>query len=73
MEQLEYSGYYSVSVNPKLRLLALNTLYYFVSWGPSNSTTESNDEVIEYEDDPGNQFAWIEQELQDCRAQGQRY
>lgn len=54
-------GYYSVKLNKSLRLLVLNTNLYYTS----NKLTASLD-------DPAEQWAWMEEQLQDVMRNGQK-
>jgi len=52
-DSFKKSGYYTVNVNKKLRLIALNTVLYYT---PNNMTSTSDK-------DPGGQIAWLEKTL----------
>jgi len=57
---LKKSGYYSVSVNDKLRLIVLNTVLYYIHNSKTSKVT-----------DPGGQIAWMRSELEAAKKKGQ--
>ena len=61
LKTLKKHGYYSEMVNPKLRILALNTVYYY-RWNILVPTLEK---------DPGGQFAWMREQLKEAKDNGE--
>lgn len=72
LQQFEQAGFFSYSVSPEIRIISLNTLYYFTSWCNKNNTICDDDDAIQYEDDPASQFQWLINELEHCKTQNQR-
>jgi len=60
LKTLKEHGYYTISINKKLRLIVLNTVLYYVH----NSYTKN----IE---DPGGQMAWLKKELEKAKQNGE--
>ena len=54
-------GYYTTMLGPKLRLIALQTVYYYKA-----------DKVTAQDPDPAGQFEWMEKLLQQSVAAGER-
>ena len=66
-------GYYAVSPNPSLQILFLNTLYYSKHWSADNETNvaEAAGRLGHHDDDPVDQFKWMETTLADARSRSQ--